>query len=81
MDRTIISVQFKNKNKEFTGKIYDFLLNNEEEAPSNGDIIRLMDNSYDYKFYGTRLKVVDAKFVAEPPLDLEEVRYLKASMD
>lgn len=81
MKRRVVSIQFKNRNKEFKGKVYDFLLNQEEDNPKSGDIIRLMDNSYNYKFYGTRVKVVDTKIVSENFEDLEEVRYLQSSME
>lgn len=81
MERTVISVQFKNRNKEFVGKTYDFLLNKEEEVPNEGDIVRLMDNAYDYLFYGTRVKVVEAKFETAERNDLQEVRYITSSLD
>lgn len=77
---TIVSIQFKDKNKVFKGKTYDFLLNKEEEVPSQGSIVRLMDDDYDWMFYGTRVKITEVKF-AEQATDLKSVRYLTAKLD
>ena len=38
-----INVQFKNRQKQFTGKIYSYELCSDEIAPKENDIIRLMD--------------------------------------
>ncbi len=56
-----ITVQFKDKNKIFRGKTYDYELNEEEKIPEKGSIIRMVDNNYNYICYGTRVKVVDIK--------------------
>lgn len=76
---SVISIMFKDKNKVFKGKSYDFILNKEEEIPEVGDIIRLMTPAYDYMFYGTRVKVVSVK--AESDTANQEVRYVKATLD
>ena len=80
-----ISVQFKNKNKDFVGKAYDYLLNKEEIPPKKGDIIRMMDDNYNYKFYGTRVKVVDVfndeKKLNVPKENIASIRYIQSSME
>lgn len=80
MNYTIISVQFKNKNKEFVGKTYDYLLNKTEDKPCRGDIIRLMDKNYNWLCYGTRVKITDVLTTESAP-NLQEVTYVKSSMD
>lgn len=57
----IISIQFKDKNKVFKGKVYDYRLNPEEKPPKAETIIRLMNDNYDYLHYGTRVKVVGVR--------------------
>ena len=39
-----ISVRFKDRNKKFCGKTYDYILHGEEKLPKNGAIIRMMDS-------------------------------------
>ena len=80
MNYTIISVQFKNKNKEFVGKTYDYLLNKTEDKPCRGDIIRLMDKDCNWIAYGTRVKVTDVVLSTKAP-NLQEVTYIQSSMD
>ena len=41
----VITVQFKDRNKNFRGRTYDYLLHKEEDIPKNGDIIRMMDEN------------------------------------
>ena len=74
----VVSVQFKNKNKEFTGRTYDYELCEGEVVPEKGDIIRMLDENYELLCYGTRVKVVDVKDSDE---DLVKIRYMEASMD
>lgn len=76
-----IGIQFKNKNKEFTGKVYDFELHKEEDIPKEGDIVRLMDEDYDFMFYGTRVKIIEVKPKLAMPAEVDIVRYIEASMD
>lgn len=80
-----ITVQFKNKNKDFVGKLYDYALNKEEIPPKQGDIIRMMDDNYNYKFYGTRVKVVDVfndeKKLNVPKENVASIRYIQSSME
>ncbi len=75
----VISIMFKDKNKVFKGKTYDFILNKEETIPEKGSIIHLMTSNYDYKFYGTRVKVVDVKETSQTAT--EEVRFILSSLE
>lgn len=74
-----ITVQFKNKNKDFVGKLYDYALNKEEIPPKQGDIIRMMDDDYNYICYGTRVRVVDV--VNSNKENLKSIRYIKTTLD
>lgn len=60
-----ISVQFKDKNKVFRGKHYDYEIANGEKVPEVGSIIRMMNESYDFICYGTRVMVTAVKPVSE----------------
>ena len=42
-----ITVQFKDKNKVFKGRQYDYVLNDNKKIPEKNTIIRMMDNNYD----------------------------------
>lgn len=75
-----ITVQFKNKDKVFRGRTYDYLLNKEEDVPEVGQIVRLMDSDYNYLCYGTRVKVVDVKEKSEVKEPMT-VRYVTASLE
>lgn len=80
-----ITVQFKDRNKIFKGKTYDYLLNKEETPPQRGDIIRMLDDNYNYRFYGTRVKVVDVfddeKKLNIPKENVASIRYIQSSME
>ena len=75
----VVSVQFKNRNKEFVGKTYDYELCEGERVPTKGDIIRMLDENYDLMCYGTRVKVVDVKRSSDRVQT--KIRYLEATMD
>lgn len=78
----VISVQFKDKNKVFKGHSYDYLLHKEEKVPSYGNIIRMMDENYNYAYNGTRVKVVGVRNETEE--DRKNpfvVRYIKTTLD
>lgn len=75
-----VTVQFKDRNKVFKGRTYDYLLNREEIVPQVGQIIRLMDNNYNYLCYGTRVKVVGVKETSEVKEPVS-VRYVVASLE
>lgn len=78
----IISVQFKDKNKNFRGKSYDCLLHKEERIPRCGEIVRLMDEDYEYKHYGTRVMVTNVRMAATGDKDkLDVVRYISTTLD
>lgn len=75
-----VTVQFKDRNKVFKGRTYDYLLNREEVVPQVGQIIRLMDDNYNYLCYGTRVKVVGVKETSEVKEPVS-VRYVEASLE
>lgn len=75
-----VTVQFKDRNKVFKGRTYDYLLNKEETVPRVGQIIRLMDDNYNYLCYGTRVKVVGVKETSEVKEPVS-VRYVVASLE
>lgn len=75
----VVSVQFKNKKKEFVGKTYDYELVKGEKVPQKGQIIRMMDEQYNYLCYGTRVKVVDVKQVS--PSAQMAIRYVEDTLD
>lgn len=75
-----IGIQFKDKAKNFRGKIYDFKLHPEEKVPKVGSIIRVLDEDYNYKFYGTRVKVVDVKTESTSAAE-QLIRYIETSLD
>lgn len=74
-----ISIQFKDRNKVFKGKTYDYKLHSDESVPPVGSIVRLMDEDYDYIHYGTRTKVVSVK--EQSSTATMTVRYVEASLD
>lgn len=75
-----VTVQFKDRNKVFKGRTYDYLLNREETVPRVGQIIRLMDDNYNYLCYGTRVKVVGVKETSEVKEPVS-IRYVVASLE
>lgn len=75
-----VSVMFKDRNKVFKGKTYDYELNEEEVVPEVGSIIRMMNEDYDYICYGTRVKVVDTKASSNVPQPVK-IRYVEASLE
>jgi hypothetical protein len=78
----VITVQFKDRNKNFRGKTYDYLLHKEEDIPKNGDIIRMMDENYNYLCYGTRVKVTNLRHsVSSDKEKLSVIRYVAATLD
>lgn len=75
-----VTVQFKDRNKVFKGRTYDYFLNREETVPQVGQVIRLMDDNYNYLCYGTRVKVVGVKETSEVKEPVS-VRYVVASLE
>lgn len=77
-----ISIRFKDKNKVFRGRTYDYLLAKDEEVPKVGDIIRLLDNDYNYLHYGTRTRVENVSAAKEEDKGLlTKVRLIQSSLD
>lgn len=74
-----ISVQFKNKEKIFGGKHYDFELIQGDEVPAIGSIIRMMDEDYNFVCYGTRVKVTGIKM--ESMTSTKRIHYMETSLD
>ena len=74
-----ITVQFKDKNKVFKGRKYDYILNDNEKIPEKNTIIRMMDNNYDWIANGTRVKVVDIKKYSKTAT--QEIKYVEDTID
>lgn len=77
----IVTVQFKNKDKVFSGKTYDYILNKNEEVPKQGSIIRMMDKNYNYIYNGTRVKVVALRKEKFSDSLLTEIKYVTSTLD
>ena len=76
-----ITVQFKDKNKNFKGRTYDFKLAKDVVPPRSGDIIRMYNEDGGKCCNGTRVKVVDVK-VYSRTADLKKIiRYEEAALD
>ena len=76
-----ITVQFKDKNKVFKGRTYDFKLAKDVVPPRSGDIIRMYNEDGGKCCNGTRVKVVDVK-VYSRTADLKKmIRFEKASLE
>lgn len=74
-----ITVQFKDAQKNFRGRTYDYEVYEDEPTLTKGDIIRMMDNDLNYICNGTRVKVVDVKNTSTTALT--KIRVLKTSLD
>ena len=73
----IISVQFKDKNKVFRGKTYDFKV---EKAPKIGSIIRMYDTKFEKPICNaTRVKVVDVKKTSAAATEL--IGFVETTLD
>lgn len=77
----VISVQFKDSNKIFRGKTYDYILNKNEEPPKKNSIIRMMDKNYDWIANGTRVLVKDIREDKFTDTNLLEIKYINATLD
>lgn len=53
----IVSIRFKDKNKVFRGRTYDFNLIKGTNIPKQNDIVRMIDRNGNFCFYGTRVRV------------------------
>lgn len=76
-----ISVQFKDRNKVFKGKTYDYKLDEKEKIPKKGAIVRMFDEDNEFVAYGTRVKVVDVKTVSLSANENLKVRLLETTLD
>ena len=80
--KLFVNVKFKNRNMEFTGKTYSYELAADEETPKDGEIVRLMDENYNYICNGTRVKVENtSKIPVGKVAEYLRIRYVKASLD
>lgn len=76
-----ITVQFKDKEKNFKGKKYDFKLAKNEALPRSGDIIRMYNEDGGKCCNGTRVKVVDVKVYSRTADLRNPIRYEEASLE
>lgn len=77
----VVTIQFKDKNKIFKGRTYNFILNKNENPPKKDSIIRLMDNEYNYIYNGTRVKVINIRPQHFTDINLFEIKYVMATLD
>ena len=78
----VITVQFKDRNKNFRGKTYDYILHKEETIPKNGEIIRMMNENYNYLYYGTRVRVTGIRHsVPSDKEKLSVIPHVTATLD
>lgn len=73
-----IKVQFKNKDKIFCGKTYDFKIS--EKPPKVGAIVRMYTKDFSRKVCNaTRVKVVDILETSEAAQ--QEVSFIETTLD
>lgn len=75
----IISIRFKDKNKVFRGKTYDFNLIKGARVPKKNEIVRMVDSNNDYMFYGTRVRVEAVRGGYDN--SLEDIDTIESSLD
>lgn len=75
-----ISVQFKDKNKNFRGRTYDFKLSKNIETPAVGTIIRMYREDGSKCCNATRVRVVGVKENSQIA-DSNPIDYDVASLD
>lgn len=76
-----LTVQFKNRNMEFTGKTYDFQLAVNATPPQVGDVIRMFSEDGSRAVCnGTRVKVIAVKDQSDCAQS-QVISYARASMD
>lgn len=77
----VLTVQFKNRNMEFTGRTYDYQLVIGTEPPKVGDVIRMLSEDGSRAVCnGTRVKVVAVKEKSDC-VQPQVISYARASMD
>lgn len=73
----IISVQFKDKDKNFRGKLYDFKV---AKAPKVGSIIRMYDKDFTKPVCNaTRVRVVEVKDNSD--VETEEIGFIETTLE
>jgi hypothetical protein len=78
---TILTVQFKNRNMEFTGRTYDFELVANATPPKTGSVIRMLsEDGSKAVCNGTRVKVIAVK-ASSDCLQPQVISYAESSMD
>ena len=78
----VITVQFKDRNKNFRGKTYVYILHKEETIPKKWEIILLMYANYNYLYYCTRIRVTGIRHsVPSDKEKLSVIRYVTATLD
>lgn len=77
----IVTIRFKDKNKVFRGKTYDYILFQNEDIPKVGDIIRMLDQNYEYICYGTRVRVEQVRLAEVDINDYISIHYIEDSLE
>lgn len=77
----IISVRFKGKDKVFKGKTYDYILFQEEDTPKVGDIIRMLNQDYEYICYGTRVRIEQVRLEKVLNNEYTYIHYIEDSLE
>ena len=77
----VISVKFKDKNKVFKGRTYDYKVLDGEEPVKKGDIIRMYDSDYKCICYGTRVRVESVRNYTQADDNLTAIRLLVTTLD
>ena len=76
-----ITIQFKDKDKVFKGRTYDFRLNDNVSPPSVGSIIRMYKPDGHKMCNATRVKVLNVMRSSAMANDDEPIEYELASLD
>lgn len=76
-----ISVRFKDKNKVFKGKTYDYKVLDGEDDVKAGDIIRMMDDDLNWICYGTRVRVESVRPATKADVGLLGIRLVLTTLD
>lgn len=76
-----ITVQFKDREKNFRGKTYDFKLAKGTVPPRSGDIIRMYNEDGGACCNATRVKVVDVKTYSKTADLKKSIWYEEASLE
>lgn len=80
MNKTI-SIRFKDKNKAFKGRTYDYRVLEGEADVKAGDIIRMLDNDCNWVCYGTRVRVESVRPTTSADENLLGIRLILTTLD